>query len=63
MNGVGFGILTRTPVPQLPLSYPHPHSTRVFNVHITHMRNGRWTNDSPTAQLLKTLISGRLLKQ
>ena len=25
MNGVGFEILARTPVPQLPPSYPHPH--------------------------------------
>ena len=24
MNGVGFEILARTPVPQLPPSYPHP---------------------------------------
>ena len=24
MNGVGFEILARTPVPQLPLSYPYP---------------------------------------
>ena len=25
MNGVGFEILARTPVPKLPLSYPPPH--------------------------------------
>ena len=29
MNGVGFEILARTPVPKLPLSYPHEHIRRV----------------------------------
>ena len=28
MNGVGFEILARTPVPQLPLSYPLPPPPR-----------------------------------
>ena len=36
MNGVGFEILARTPVPQLPPSYPHPRE-----VHLVDFPPGR----------------------
>ena len=39
MNGVGFEILARTPVPKLPLSY-HPEVYLVFNQSGIPMRFG-----------------------